>query len=130
VWKTISWSPYANAVVFIDGDAATAPASITFTVLSRDSSDDGAWTITLGNDNLTGYKFVQDELLTSAGIAVHPYGAFMWDGINHGNVTVTSKPTVKYMGATYVAAANFITTAEGKYVLAPAVGATLTFNKQ
>ena len=130
VWKTISWSPYANAVVFIDGDAATAPASITFTVLSRDNSDDGAWTITLGNDNLTGYKFVQDELLTSAGIAVHPYGAFMWDGINHGNVTVTSKPTVKYMGATYVAAANFITTAEGKYVLAPAVGATLTFNKQ
>ena len=130
VWKTVSWSPYANAVVFVEGSAATAPASITFTVLSRDTADDGAWTITLGNDNLTGYKFVQDELLTSAGIAVHPYGAFMWDGINHGNVTVTSKPTVKYMGATYVAAANFITTAEGKYVLAPAVGATLTFNKQ
>lgn len=130
VWKTVSWSPYANAVVFVEGTAAAAPASITFTVLSRETSDDGAWTITLGNDDINGYKFVQDELLTSAGIAVHPYGAFMWDGINHGGVTVTSKPTVQYMGATYVAAANFITTAEGKYVLAPAVGATLTFNKQ
>ena len=130
VWKTVSWSPYANAVVFVEGDAPTAPATLRFTVGAKDVAGSGAWVISLVNDEIDGYKFVQDELLTSAGIAVHPYGAFMWDGIKHANVSVTSKPIVKYMGESYVAAANFITTDGDKYVLVPNVGDTLTFNKQ
>lgn len=130
VWKTVSWSPYANAVVFVDGEAAAAPATLTFTVSTKDVADSGAWAVTLVNDQINGYKFVQDELLTSAGIAVHPYGAFMWDGIKHANVSVTSKPTITYMGETYVAAANFITTADDKYNVVPDVGASVVFNKQ
>ena len=129
VWKTVSWSPYANAVVFIDGSVAAAPATLTFTCTQRDVADSGAWVFTLENHDIEGYRFIQDEDLTEAGVAVHPYGAFMWDGINHGSVTLTSKPTLTYKGATYTAATNVITTTSGKFVIAPAIGGTVTFNK-
>lgn len=79
-WKTVSWSPYANAIVFVD-DAATvtAPTTVTFTVqsvvntgthlivtLAQSESD------TVANTNLV---FVQDAQTTEDGVAVHPYGA-------------------------------------------------------
>ena len=127
VWKTVSWSPYANAVVFIDG-TVTNPATLTFTVESVEVTENDAFVITLVNNDYTGYKFVQDELLTSAGIAVHPFGAFMWDGIKHANVSVTSKPTVMYRGIAYVAGSNVITTSSNKYVPAVDVGDTVTFS--
>lgn len=126
VWKTVSWSPYANAVVFIDG-TVTPPETLTFTVQSIDTNANGGWVMTLVDDDITGYRFVQDELLTSAGIAVHPYGAFMWDGIMHGNVEVTSKPTVIYNGVEYVAGDTVISTSDGAYVLEVDVGDTITF---
>ena len=126
VWKTVSWSPYANAIVFVD-TTVSAPASLTFTVQSIDTSDSGAWVMTLVNDDYNGYRFVQDADLTAAGVAVHPYGAFMWDGIKHGSVSLTSKPTVVYMGTEYVAASSVITTSGNAYVLAVDVGDTVTF---
>lgn len=129
VWKTISWSPYANAIVFVAGDAPAAPASLTFTVAGLNVADNGAFVLTLVNDSIYGYQFVQDELLTSAGIAVHPFGAFMWDGIKHGSVSVTSKPTVKYMGVDYVAGSTVIGNNTGStgYEVKVAVGDTITF---
>lgn len=129
-WKTISWSPYANAVVFVAGSAASAPASLTFTVAALDVADSGAFALTLVDDAITGYQFVQDSDLTSAGIAVHPYGAFLWDGIKHGSVSLTSKPTVKYMGQTYVAGSTVIgnNTAGTGYEVKVDVGDTITFS--
>lgn len=83
VWKTVSSSPFSNAIVFVD-DAATITAPKTFTVRvdSKDESDE-AITFTFNVDTAdenptlanTNYNFVQTEALTEAGIAVHKYGA-------------------------------------------------------
>lgn len=83
VWKTVSSSPFSNAIVFVD-DAATITAPNTFTVNvdSKDESDE-AITFTFSVDTSDGnptlananYNFVQTEALTEEGIAVHKYGA-------------------------------------------------------
>lgn len=79
VWKTISSSPFSNAVVFVNSSATiTPPTSLTFKVLSKDFKD-GTTVFTLdcvttGLAN-TNYRFVQNEAAVKAGIAVHPYGA-------------------------------------------------------
>lgn len=83
VWKTISSSPFSNAIVFVD-DAATITAPNTFTVHvdSKDESEE-AITFTFSVDTSdenptlanTNYNFVQTEALTEEGIAVHKYGA-------------------------------------------------------
>ena len=40
VWKTVSSSPFSNAVVFVDdGATITAPASFTFTVSDKSADD-------------------------------------------------------------------------------------------
>ena len=129
-WKTISWSPYANAVVFVAGSAGSAPATLTFTVAALDVADSGAFALTLVDDDITGYQFVQDSDLTAAGIAVHPYGAFLWDGIKHGSVSLTSTPTVIYMGQTYVAGSTVIGNNTGStgYEVKVDVGDTITFS--
>lgn len=80
VWKTVSYSPFSNAVVFVDSSATiTAPATITLTVTDISISDNAAiYTLipadsaTLADSNL---EFVQDSTSTTAGIAVHKYGA-------------------------------------------------------
>lgn len=83
VWKTVSSSPFSNAIVFVD-DAATITALNTFTVHvdSKDESEE-AITFTFSVDTSdeeptlanTNYNFVQTEALTEEGIAVHKYGA-------------------------------------------------------
>ena len=81
-WKTISVSPFANAIVFALSTANTAlPDDITFIVSDINVSDE-ATTITLSLsdfDNLQpkNYQFIQTEDLTTAGIAVHPFGALL-----------------------------------------------------
>lgn len=83
VWKTISSSPFANAVVFVTSSATiTLPASVTFTITNKSVSDT-AITLTLELDESTAaltpanVNFVQTEDLTADGIAVHPFGAVM-----------------------------------------------------
>ena len=80
VWKTVSYSPFSNAVVFVDSSASTsAPATITLTVTDV-SKNNGiaiytlipADSATLADTNL---EFVQDSTSVQAGIAVHKYGA-------------------------------------------------------
>lgn len=79
-WKTISFSPYANAVVFCLNTATTDnPASVTYVVASVDKNAN-AYVIglvpqdadTLQDKNMV---FVQTEALTQLGYAVQPYGA-------------------------------------------------------
>ena len=79
-WKTVSWSPYANAIVFVDdGATVTAPATVSFTVQSVVNTGTNL-IVTLAqveadsvaNSNLV---FVQDAQTTEDGVAVHPYGA-------------------------------------------------------
>ena len=86
VWKTISSSPFSNAVVFVDStDVASAPNSVVGTIIAKSVASDGAivFNIELAIDNGTGkfgsaqYKFIQTQELTTIGVAVHPYGAIV-----------------------------------------------------
>lgn len=81
-WKTISFSPFSNIVAFIDASATlTAPAEIDFYIDSIETSPVST-IITLRQDNEAGLayteaRFVQGATETAAGVAVHPYGAFI-----------------------------------------------------
>lgn len=82
-WKTISNSPFANAVVFVTSGADVAlPASITVHVDAKDESD-VATVFTISADfesaglSPQNVNFVQTEALTKAGIAVQKYGALI-----------------------------------------------------
>ena len=81
-WKTISFSPYANAVVFVLNSATISnPDEIEYVVQVIDKSDAGMFIAlvpssvnTLANLNI---KFVQTEELVEDMIGVYPYGAFV-----------------------------------------------------
>lgn len=83
VWKTISYSPFANAIVFVDNKATTGvPNSITVKITGKDTSD-VATVLTLGvqDDNAslqsTAVTFEQSEIMTEDSIAVQKYGALI-----------------------------------------------------
>lgn len=120
VWKTISHSPFANAVVLVDEAALNElPASITFTVSDK-SQDANATVLSIipkDETKLRGsYKLVQNEACTTAGIAVHPYGAIIFP------VGATGQ-TMNLMvdGVLYASAAVVNPTSS--------VGGNITFNK-
>ena len=81
-WKTISVSPFANAVVFALSTATTTlPNSVEVTIVDKSTSEIATTlsfvaedTDTLQPSNLT---FVQTNALVDDGIAVHPFGAVM-----------------------------------------------------
>ena len=112
-WKTISVSPFANAVVFATSAATITPlASFTATITDKSVSDI-ATTLTFGISGSatlqpSNYSFIQTEDLTEAGIAVHPFGALMIpDGQEETEITLEVVINgVKYIGATAVTAAS------------------------
>ena len=79
-WKTVSFSPYANAVVFVDSTATTtAPSTITYVVQSTDKAGNAYVIGIVPQDTDTlqdmNMQFVQTEALTQLGYAIQPYGA-------------------------------------------------------
>ena len=83
VWKTVSNSPFANAVCFVTSDATiTAPSTLKAVITGKDVSEE-ATVFTLQFDDETeslvggDAKFVQTNTLVTEGIAVHPYGAII-----------------------------------------------------
>lgn len=82
-WKTVSYSPFANAVVFVKDTANIAlPAALTAKIMSKDTSED-ATVLTL-DASVNGASlqpntalFVQTPDLTAKGIAVNKYGALI-----------------------------------------------------
>lgn len=87
VWKTVSSSPFSNAIVFVDNSAdITAPASFK-TVIDSVNESENALTFTLALDPTSSatlsnrnVKYVQTEAFTTAGVAVHPYGGYAING--------------------------------------------------
>lgn len=81
VWKTVSSSPFSNAIVFVtDGANVALPESFTVKVTNKSASDDATVLTVMPQLNTasvapSSVQFVQTEALTGAGIAVHPYGA-------------------------------------------------------
>lgn len=106
VWKTVSYSPFANAIVFVDNTATLAlPGTLTATISGKTESKEGTvLTIefadieTIAN---TQYKFIQTEAAVTAGVAVDTYGAYTFPE----GVTDTVIPEVNIAGKVYRAAA-------------------------
>lgn len=109
VWKTISFSPFANAVMFVTTEAdITLPASITVHVDSKTESEEAtvlAFSIESESPSLNpqNVNFLQTEALTTAGIGVQKYGAVL---IPASKVTENIKLVAEIDGATYEAATN------------------------
>lgn len=132
VWKTVSSSPFSNAVAFIAGSAASNPATIAFKVQSVDE-DANAKIFTLVTSAVERYKFIQTEYSVRAGVAVHPYGAIIipdgYDDIaTYGGDTYTA--VVEYNGALYSATIVPYDYTDDQTVdhAATAVGDTITFS--
>lgn len=124
-WKTISTSPFSNAVVFVESGATTSlPSSITVEVVSTSVSAE-ATVLTLAVDDSdeslqpNALNFVQNQSATTAGIAVHPYGAVIIPASYTGAGIIL---TATLDGVTYTAGTAISADVEG--------GATITFTKQ
>lgn len=122
-WKTVSNSPFANAVVFVTSAADVAlPATVTVHVDAKDESD-VATVFTISADFEAGLEpqnvnFVQTKALTTAGIAVQKYGGLIIPASKVGtDITLVAEIN----GTTYTAA----TTINGS----TDVDATVTLNK-
>ena len=124
-WKTVSNSPFANAVAFVTDTAViAAPSTLTVHIDSKDESEAGiVYTFSVENagNNLaqTDYEFVQTEALTKAGIGVQSYGAIL---IPDSQTSTEITLVLKCGGATY----NGSTTISGSNT----VDSTVTMNKK
>lgn len=105
-WKTVSSSPFANAITFITEEATiTLPESITVHVGMKDETDD-ATVFTLNTEFENAglepqcVNFVQTKELTAAGIAVQPYGGIM---IPNSQVATEITLVAKINGTKYTA---------------------------
>lgn len=123
-WKTVSNSPFANAVVFVTSAADVAlPATVTVHVDAKDESD-VATVFTISADfeeadlNPQNVNFVQTEALTTAGIAVQKYGGLI---IPTSQVGTDITLVAEINGTTYTAATTINGSTE--------VDATVTLNK-
>ena len=136
VWKTVSSSPFSNAIVFVDdGATTTLPASVDFYVTDINTSENAIiYTLTL--DDSTGslaphnVQFVQDSDATAAGIAVHKYGAIIMPVGSGAETAYTAKATIN--GTGYTATSDILTeddTSGQTTVPATAVGDKITLAK-
>ena len=105
VWKTVDTSPFSNAVVFINSasDVISVPEELKFVVASKVETEGGAVILTLEADESTiselyrsKYKFIENGSCVTNGVAVQPYGAFIWS-----DPTKTPDLTLDLFGTTY-----------------------------
>ena len=133
-WKTVSWSPYANAMVFVDdGATVSAPSSVAFTVDSVVNTGTNL-IVTLKqaeSDTVqpTNLKFIEDATSIAAGVAIHPYGAIILP-ITAGDSTATP-PTSDSVPSTTLKGkiGNVGYTAGSAITISTAAGATITMAK-
>ena len=110
VWKTISSSPFSNAIVFVTSTAQTAlPATINVEITEKSSSDEAiVFTLAPQIDNPSlspsSVNFHQTQALTEAGIAVHKFGGIMIPASQHGTAMTIEFDIdgTKYTGKTTI----------------------------
>ena len=136
-WKTIAFSPFANAVVLVDDGATTSDVS-SFTMKVSSVSSDGKNTIvllepynnaTLQNLDIT---FVEDSTNIGKGVAIQPYGAIIIPNsafANSGKVLLYADIKGKHYVSTRQAIPNSDPAAytEPAITSSTAVGDTLVF---
>lgn len=125
VWKTVSSSPFSNAIVFVTDSAdVTLPDSITVEIADKSASEE-AIVLTLipqiekATIAPSEVNFHQTEEATTAGIAVHRYGALLIPASQFAT-EVTLEADVH--GTAYKATGVVVSTDN--------VGATVTLAKQ
>lgn len=124
VWKTISYSPFANAIVFVDAtDTIVKPETITVKITGKDVSEVGTiFTLNVEGANATlapnSLNFVQTKNLTTAGIAVQKYGAIV---IPSSQATTQITIVADLDGTTYTGATDITAASD--------VGDTVELNK-
>lgn len=136
-WKTIAFSPFANAVVFVDDGATVTPVSSFDVEVTSITTDAVNTVIMLAVDESAtlqnlDVKFVQDEDNVEDGVAVQPYGAV----IIPNSVLADSGEVLLYAdikGTHYVSTAQAIAGSDPAAYTEPAitsstaVGDTFTF---
>lgn len=110
VWKTVSFSPFSNAIVFVDSSATLTPPSTISLKVADISKNAGAAVYTLiPADSATlqnmSLEFVQDSTSTQAGIAVHPYGAVIVPIVASPGTQPSYTAKAKIGDSTYTASA-------------------------
>ena len=84
IWKTVSSSPFSNAVVFvIEGANVALPETFTVEVVDKSVAENAiVLTLNVQDDDAvlhsTEGNFVQTQVATENGIAVHKYGAVIF----------------------------------------------------
>lgn len=108
IWKTVSSSPFSNAIVFVDSSAdIILPDTYTFKVASvGQSADNTVITLEPNSDSASlepsNYSFIQTSANVSAGVAIHKYGALIYPygasaqtlSFRIGDVVYTSSSTL------------------------------------
>lgn len=123
-WKTISSSPFANAVVFALSTASTAlPDELTVEITGKEISEIATvFTLAVQDDEASlkpsTVNFEQTEVLTTNGIAIQKFGAV----IIPSDKSATEITLVASIGDTLYTASSTISSAQ-------AVGATVTLEK-
>ena len=123
-WKTISYSPFSNAVVFVASTATiTLPESITVEVADKSTSDEATVMTLIPQVDVATLSphnclFTQTQTATNAGVAIQKYGAILIPA-SAAETNLTLELTVngtKYTAGTAINAAT-------------ALGTTVTFTK-
>lgn len=117
-WKTISYSPFANAIGFVTDTATIAPpATITVEISSKDISEEATvFTLEVQDDNASlqpnSLIFQQTEDLVKDGIAVQKYGALIIPAsASAKDITlVASLNGAKYTAETTINASSAVST--------------------
>lgn len=126
VWKTVSTSPFSNAVAFVTDSAQTAlPATIAGEAVQVDRGDGSTVVViqvALPSPTLIGQiNHVQTQEAVEAGIAVQRYGAYVF-----GKDGTSCTPQIDVQGTLYTAATEVSTTtaAGTKFTFTKAAGAS------
>ncbi len=133
-WKTVSFSPFANAVVFVLNSASISnPATLTYVVSAIDKSDYATVITLIPKDADTlgdrSTHFVQTSALTALGVGVQPYGAiFIPAGVLEDEDTIDV--TTALGSDTYTGTIQLVADDSGETeVPAVAVGDEITLTK-
>ena len=137
VWKTVSSSPFSNAIVFVENDATiSAPSTITLTVSDISISDNAAIYTLIPRDSASlqdsNLEFIQDSTSVQHGIAVHKYGAVIIPIAASGDTQYDYTAKAKIGDVTYTASSKiYVDTDDTPSTghTATAVGDTITLAK-
>ena len=128
VWKTISSSPFSNAVVFVTSNPSN-PATLSAEITSIEHGDNSIiYTLDVDSDNASidprTVRFVQTQACVESLIAVHRYGAFIVPGVG-----VESFIPVFEVGSITGAVTPVTYTGTAVTVATAKVGDVITFTK-